>query len=68
MAKFVIAVDLNSKERGRRGGGVKAIYLSTEQSYDMQKGNSSFTKNKIFMLLTYIKQKMECFLQGNYFL
>lgn len=66
MAKFVMEIGLNSKVEG----GKKKAYLFQAPSKAMKckGGNGSFTKNKIFMLLTYIKQKMECFLQGNYFL
>lgn len=56
-----------AKRERKKPNSVLCIW-GTKQTYEMQKGNISFMKNKIFMLLTYIKQKMECFLQGNYFL
>lgn len=46
---------------------MKPTWLKHHVKTEIQRGKGSFSENKIFMLISYIKQKMECFLQGNYF-
>lgn len=63
--KYFSSIDLNNRVKWKKASLFIWVTVCEVRN---TKGKDDFIENKIFMLITYIKQKMECFLQGNYFL